>query len=171
MAPLKPQESARGFSTVAAQRFPRLFGRANRAASSKPPRFFRHRRRFGAFPLTPELPMFLFQQLYVSVYLLNDLTCFSFRSAAAAVLVRAAVKNFFRNPTAERLRPQGASQIESGNKKLHALLCAARAASALQRRAMAGQGRSPCGLGESKGGHSSAKNGPLSLYAARGAAG
>ena len=167
MAPLKPQESARGFSTVAAQRFPRLFGRANRAASSKPPRFFRHRRRFGAFPLTPELPMFLFQQLYVSVYLLNDLTCFSFRSAAAAVLVRTAVKNFSRNPTAERQRPQGASQIESGNKKLHALLCAARAASALQRRAMAGQGRSPCGLGESKGGHSSAKNGPLSLCAAR----
>ena len=33
---------------------------ANRAASSKPPRFFRHRRRFGAFPLTPELPMFYF---------------------------------------------------------------------------------------------------------------
>ena len=53
------------------------------------------------------------------------------------MLVRAAVKNFFRNPTAERQRPQGASQIESGNKKLHALLCAARAASALQRRAMA----------------------------------
>ena len=26
---------------------------ANRAASSKPPRFFRHRRRFGAFPSTP----------------------------------------------------------------------------------------------------------------------
>ena len=77
----------------------------------------------------------------------------------------------FRNPAAERQRPQGASQIESGNKKLHALLCAARAASALQRRAMAGQGRSPCGLGESKGGHSSAKNGPLSLCAARGAAG
>ena len=92
--------------------------------------------------------------------------CFSFRSAAAAVLVRAAVKNFSRNPTAERQQPQGASQIESGNKKLHALLCAARAASALQRRAMAGQGRSPCGLGESKGGHSSAKNGPLSLCAA-----
>jgi hypothetical protein len=35
--------------TVAALRFPRPFGRANRAASSKPARFIRHWRRFADF--------------------------------------------------------------------------------------------------------------------------
>ena len=37
-------------NTVAALRFPSPGGAANRAASSKAPRFIRHRRRFGAFP-------------------------------------------------------------------------------------------------------------------------
>ena len=50
MAPLYPPRSARGCYTVAALRFPRLFGRANRAASSKPARFIRHWRRFAGFP-------------------------------------------------------------------------------------------------------------------------
>ena len=35
--------------TVAALRFPRPFGRANRASSSKPARFIRHWRRFADF--------------------------------------------------------------------------------------------------------------------------
>ena len=35
--------------TVAALRFPRPFGRANRATSSKPARFIRHWRRFADF--------------------------------------------------------------------------------------------------------------------------
>ena len=41
--------SSRAAVTVVALRFPRSFGRANRASSSKPARFIRHRRRFADF--------------------------------------------------------------------------------------------------------------------------
>jgi len=40
--------------TVAALRFPRLYGRANRAASSKSARFFRHWRCFAGFHARPQ---------------------------------------------------------------------------------------------------------------------
>ena len=42
--------------TVAAKRFPVPGGPANRAASSKPARFFRRWRRFAGFPLKGSLP-------------------------------------------------------------------------------------------------------------------
>ena len=42
--------------TVVALRLPRPFGRANRATSSKPARFIRHRRRFADFPDDPPTP-------------------------------------------------------------------------------------------------------------------
>ncbi|MBQ1619576.1 MAG: hypothetical protein II094_01145, partial [Oscillospiraceae bacterium] len=42
--------------TVAPSRFSRLIRRANRGASSKPPRCIRHRRRFGGFPLRFKSP-------------------------------------------------------------------------------------------------------------------
>ena len=58
------------------------------------------RERKGQKPLDPRTADVSFQQPYVGVYLLNDLVRFSFRSAAAAVLVRAAVENFSRNPAA-----------------------------------------------------------------------
>ena len=79
ISPLEPQDRG-GLSTVAAKRFPRSFGRANRAAASKAPRFFRHWRRFGAFPLNPRTPMLVseFPHRYVSVFS-DDLTYFSFR--------------------------------------------------------------------------------------------
>ena len=113
----------------------------------------------------------IFQRPYVRVFLLNDLTCFSFRSAAAAMLVREPLQKASKPHKGSGQADIGAGQVESRSKNRQVLLCTARAVSAIHEQAMAGQGRSPCGLGGSKGGHSSAKNGPLSLCAARGAAG
>ena len=64
--------------------------------------------------------------------------------------------------TAERQRPQGAVQIESRNKKLHALLCAARAVSFPQGLTMWGQGACPLrSLGVLKGVFSTVENTPF----------
>ena len=124
MAPLKPQESARGkpldpaLSTPAKTVLHALrkgvravsycgfrFGLLLAAAAAlrwgpegvglRRHRFFARKSgektRKGQAPCPPNCRCFIsFQQLYVSVYLLNDLVCFSFRSVAAAVLVRAA---------------------------------------------------------------------------------
>ena len=109
----------------------------------------------------------IFQRPYVRVFLLSDLACFSFRSAAAAILVREPLQKASKPYEGSGQADIDAGQVESCNENRQVLLCTARAVSAVHERAMAGQGRSPCGLGESKGGHSSAKNGPLSLCAAR----
>ena len=103
----------------------------------------------------------IFQRPYVRVFLLNDLTCFSFRSVAAAILVREPLQKASKPYKGSSQADIDAGQVESRSKNWQALLCTARAASAVHEWAMAGQGRSPCGLGGSKGGHSSAKNGPL----------
>ena len=67
-----------------------------------------------------------------------------------------------RNPAAERQRPQGAAQIESRNKKLHALFCTARAVSFLQGLTMWGQGACPLhSLGVLKGVFSTVENTPF----------
>ena len=103
----------------------------------------------------------IFQRPYVRVFLLNDLACFSFRSAAAAILVREPLQKASKPYKGSSQADIDAGQVESRSKNWQALLCTARAASAVHEWAMAGQGRSPCGLGGSKGGHSSAKNGPF----------
>ena len=103
----------------------------------------------------------IFQRPYVRVFLLNDLTCFSFRSVAAVILVREPLQKASKPYKGSSQADIDAGQVESRSKNWQALLCTARAASAVHEWAMAGQGRSPCGLGGSKGGHSSAKNGPL----------
>ena len=54
------------------------------------------------------------------------------------------VSKFFRNLAAERQRPQEAHQIESGNKKWRADLCAARAVVLSRACNEVGHGRSPC---------------------------
>ena len=60
----------------------------------------------------------------------------------------------FRNPAAERQRPQGADQIESRAKHCRQYF-AQRVQSQLRRKpAMAGQGRSPCALLGFQRGHS-----------------
>ena len=78
----------------------------------------------------------------------------------------------FRNPAAERQRPQEADQIESRNKKLHALLCSARAVPFSQGLTMRSQGACPLrSLGVSKGPFSTVENGPFDMCAAHRAAG
>ena len=104
----------------------------------------------------------IFQRPYVRLFLLSDLACFSFRSAAAAILVREPLQKASKPYKCSGQADIDAGQVESCNENRQVLLCTACAVSAVHERAMAGQGRSPCGLGESKGGHSSAKNGPLS---------
>ena len=104
----------------------------------------------------------IFQRPHVRVFLLNDLVCFSFRSAAAAMLVREPLQKASKPYKGSGQADIDAGQVESRSKNWQAFLGTACAASAVHEWAMAGQGRSPCGLGGSKGGHSSAKNGPLS---------
>ena len=73
-----------------------------------------------------------------------------------------------RDPAAERQRPQEADQIESRNKKLHTLLCAARAVPFSQGLTMRGQGACPLrSLGISKGPFSTVENGPFGRAAVR----
>ena len=68
------------------------------------------------------------------------------------------------HPAAERQRPQEADQIESRNKKLHTLLCAARAVPFSQGLTMRGQGACPLrSLGVSKGPFSTVENGPFAV--------
>ena len=171
-----PQDRG-GLSTVAAKRFPRSFGRANRAAASKAPRFFRHWRRFGAFPLDPRTPMLVseFPHQYISVFLLT-IRLTSLSAAAPSVrlcspLLRLSqpVCIWYENSHEFCPKPHrraAAAARSRANRKPHpawqAALCTARAASSPHGQTMAGQGRSPCVLlGSRRGGSLSQREPPL----------
>ena len=77
------------------------------------------------------------------IFLLNDLACFSFRSAAAAEPVQQSLqKNFPHRGSGQADIDEG--QIESGNKKWRVFLCAARAVVLSRACNEVGHGRSPC---------------------------
>ena len=77
------------------------------------------------------------------IFLLNDLACFSFRSAAAAEPVQQSLqKNFPHRGSCQADIDEG--QIESGNKKWQVFLCAARAVVLSRACNEVGHGRSPC---------------------------
>ena len=102
----------------------------------------------GCRPLPPNRQcQTIFQRPYIGVFLLNDLVCFSFRSAAAAMLVRKPLQKASKPYKGSGQADIDAGQVESCNKNWQAFLCTARAVSAVHERAMAGQGRSLCGLG------------------------
>ena len=73
----------------------------------------------------------IFQRPYVRVFLLNDLACFSFRSAAAAILVREPLQKASKPYKGSSQADIDAGQVESRSKNWQALLCTARAASAV----------------------------------------
>ena len=184
ISPLEPQDRG-GLSTVAAKRFPRSFGRANRAAASKAPRFFRHWRRFGAFPLDPRTPMLVseFPYRYVSVFLLT-IRLTSLSAAAPSVrlcspLLRLSqpVCIWYENSHEFCPKPHrraAAAARSRSNRKPHlawqAAPCTAHAASSPQGQTMACQGRSPCVLlGSRRGGSLSQREPPLRKAARRAA--
>ena len=77
------------------------------------------------------------------IFLLNDLACFSFRSAAAAEPVQQSLqKNFPHRGSDQADIDEG--QIESGNKKWRVFLCTARAVVLSRACNEVGHGRSPC---------------------------
>ena len=69
------------------------------------------KKRKGRCPLTPELPYLThISEIICGRFLLNDLACFSFRSAAAAQLVRSAEAKTVQqksNLTSKALRSRG----------------------------------------------------------------
>ena len=102
----------------------------------------------GGRPMTPRRQsQAIFQRPQVRVFLLNDLTCFSFRSAAAAMLVREPLQKASKPYKGSGQADIDAGQVKSRSKNWQAFLGTACAASAVHEWAMAGQGRSPCGLG------------------------
>lgn len=152
--PLEPQDRG-GLSTVAAKRFPRSFGRANRAAASKAPRFFRHWRRFGAFPLNPRTAEG--SQPFGNSMGVQELLTIWCASCSAQPLLRFWYENSHEFCPKPHRRAAAAARSRA-NRKPHpawqAALCTARAASSPQGQTMAGQGRSPCVLLESRRGGS-----------------
>ena len=143
ISPLEPQDRG-GLSTVAAKRFPRSFGRANRAAASKAPRFFRHWRRFGAFPLDPRTAEG--SQPFGNSMGVQELLTTWCASCSAPPLLRFWYENSHefcpkphgRAAAAARSRPDRKPQ-----KNRQAVLCTARAASVWQGRTMNGSRAKP----------------------------
>ena len=78
------------------------------------------------------------------IFLLNDLACFSFRSAAAAMLVREPLQKASKPYKGSGQADIDEGQIESGNKKWRVFLCAARAVVLSRACNEVGHGRSPC---------------------------
>ena len=97
--------------------------------------------------MTPEL-LILNHHLSNRVFdfLLNDLACFSFRSAAAAEPVQQSLQKNLNPHRGSGQADIDEGQIESGNKKWRVFLCAARAVVLSRACNEVGHGRSPCAL-------------------------
>ena len=78
------------------------------------------------------------------IFLLNDLACFSFRSAAAAEPVQQSLQKNLNPHRGSGQADIDEGQIESGNKKWRVFLCAARAVVLSRACNEVGHGRSPC---------------------------
>ena len=78
------------------------------------------------------------------IFLLNDLACFSFRSAAAAEPVQQSLQKNLNPHRGSGQADIDEGQIESGNKKWRVFLCAVRAVVLSRACNEVGHGRSPC---------------------------
>ena len=78
------------------------------------------------------------------IFLLNDLACFSFRSAAAAEPVQQSLQKNLNPHRGSGQADIDEGQIEIGNKKWRVFLCAARAVVLSRACNEVGHGRSPC---------------------------